>query len=129
MSESVLDASALLALLNREPGYEQVVRAIADGAAVSTVNLAEVVTKLSDRGATEGEIRAAFDSFRFRVLDFDGELAYQTGLLRPLTRQAGLSLGDRACLALGRALGLTVITAERGWTGLQHLGIRIQLIR
>lgn len=129
MSRSVLDASALLALLNREPGYEQVIRAIADGAAVSTVNLAEVVTKLSDRGAMEGEIRAALDALRLEVLAFDGELAYQTGLLRPPTRQAGLSLGDRACLALGRVLGLSVITAERGWVGLQHLGVTIHLIR
>ena len=128
MSNSVLDASALLALLNREVGHERVAQAIADGAAISAVNLSEVVAKLSERGAAEDEIRQALTSLRLEVLGFHAESAYQTGLLRPLTRQAGLSLGDRACLALARALGLPVITAEREWGSLQ-LGIAISVIR
>lgn len=128
MSSSILDASALLALLNRETGHAQVRRSIITGAAISSVNLAEVVTKLSERGATEEEIRASLGSLRLHVLDFNAELAYQTGLLRPLTRQAGLSLGDRACLALAQALDLPAVTAERVWQGLP-LPITIQLIR
>ncbi len=128
MSSSVLDASALLALLNRETGHERVAQAIADGAMIGAVNLAEVVAKLSERGATEEEIRAALDSFPLEVHDFHAELAYQTGLLRPLTRAAGLSMGDRACLALARMLSLPVVTAEREWGSLR-LGITIQLIR
>jgi ribonuclease VapC len=128
VSSSVLDASALLALLNREVGHERVTQVIADGAAISAVNLSEVVAKLAERGAAEDEIREALNSLRLEVLEFHAEFAYHTGLLRPLTRQAGLSLGDRACLALARALGLPVITAEREWASLQ-LGITIRVIR
>ena len=128
MSSSVLDASALLALLNREVGHERVTQAIADGAAIGAVNLSEVVAKLSERGAEEDEIREALNSLRLEILEFHAESAYHTGLLRPLTRQAGLSLGDRACLALARALGLPVIAAERAWGSLQ-LGITIRVIR
>lgn len=128
MSDSVLDTSALTALLNRETGHQQVARAVRSGAAISTVNLAEVVAKLTERGAVGTGIRAQLTPLDVEVRDFGQELAYQTGLLRPLTRQTGLSLGDRACLALARELDLSVLTADRAWGGL-HLGVVINVIR
>lgn len=128
MSSSVLDTSALLALLNGEAGQDRVLQALAESATISAVNVAEVVTKLAERGITEARIRAALGMFSFGVAVFEEDLAYQTGLLRPLTRHLGLSLGDRACLALAQMLGLPVLTADRSWSTLQ-LGITIHLIR
>ncbi len=128
MSSSVLDASALLALINGEPGHQQVRAALLAEAAIGVVNLAEVVTKLVDAGMVELVIRQTLAPLRLEVVQFDAELAYRTGLLRRLTRQAGLSLGDRACLALAQYLALPVLTADRAWQGLQ-LGVAIQVIR
>ncbi|MBO0778869.1 MAG: type II toxin-antitoxin system VapC family toxin [Ktedonobacteraceae bacterium] len=128
MSACVLDASALLALLNAESGNEQVVEAMSAGAAISLVNLSEVVAKLSEAGMPEAVIHKTLDSLGLDMVSFDAALAYQAGLLRPLTRHAGLSLGDRACLALAKNLGLPALTADRAWESLS-LGIVIRVIR
>lgn len=118
MSESVLDASALLALLNREPGEERVAEALTAGAIISAVNLSEVIAKLAEIGMPEAEIREAVEPLGLDVVDFDTEGAFIGGLLRPTTRAAGLSLGDRACLALGKQRGAPVLTADQVWSGL-----------
>lgn len=123
MSEVVLDASALLALLNRERGQEVVARA-----AMGTVNLSEVVAKLAEGGMPEEAIREALDGLPLEVHPFGGDLAYQTGLLRPSTKARGLSLGDRACLALGGKLSLPVLTTDREWEGLEA-GVEVRVIR
>lgn len=115
-------------MLKRELGAERVAAAIQAGAAISAVNLSEVVAKLAESGRPTAVIRRMLDAVELDVFDFDRELAYQTGLPRPLTRQAGLSLGDRACLALAQHLALPVLTADRAWQGLQ-LGVAIQVIR
>jgi PIN domain nuclease of toxin-antitoxin system len=128
MRQGVLDASALLALLNNEPGSEQVAKAITDGAAISTVNLSEVITKLSELGMPEALIHDVIDLLSLEVIDFDLEQAYQVGLLRPLTRHAGLSLGDRACLALAKQLDLPALTTDRIWASLA-IDINVQIIR
>jgi len=128
MRQSVLDASALLALLNQEYGSEQIAEVIADGAAISAVNFSEVVAKLSHAGMTEAAIHEALDSLGLEIVEFDIGLAYQTGFLRPLTRRAGLSLGDRACLALAQHLNLPALTTDRAWENLS-LDIAIQVIR
>lgn len=128
MSSWVLDASALLALVKQEPGRERVAAALRDGAAIGAVNLSEVVAKLSEQGTAEAVIRVRLTALTIEIVAFDTELAYQAGLLRLPTKQVGLSLGDRACLALGRVLNLPVLTADRAWQGLQ-LGVTIQVIR
>lgn len=128
MSQGVLDASALLALLNQERGSEGVAAIITDKAAMSTVNFSEVVAKLSNDGMPNEMIRDLLDSLELEVIDFDTELAYQAGLLRPLTKHAGLSLGDRACLALAQHLRLPALTTDRVWDTLS-LGIPVQVIR
>ena len=115
MSKWVLDASALLALLNREPGEERVAAALATGATMSTVNLSEVVAKLADLGMPEAEIHEAIDPLGLEVAVFDDTGAFSAGMLRPASRTAGLSLGDRACIALGRQSGLPVLTADLAW--------------
>lgn len=129
MTIAVLDASALLALLRSEPGAERVRAALPD-AAMSTVNLAEVVGHFARSGAAEDEIREVLQPLPIRLVPFTDELATVAGLLAPLTRRAGLSLGDRACLALARQLNAYALTADRSWQGLSSaLDIAIDLIR
>lgn len=127
MTESVLDASALLALLQDEPGSGAVAARL-DGAAISAVNLSEVVAKLADAGMPGADIRRALDPLGLDVCQFDAASAYASGLLRPETRSAGLSLGDRACLALGKALGCPVVTTERSWKRVD-VGVDVVLVR
>ncbi len=126
MSESVLDASAILALLQGERGSEAVLEAL-PGAAVSTVNLSEVVAKLAGHGMPLVEIRQAL-TLGLEVVPFTEDLAYAAGELRPLTRDRGLSLGDRACLALAKTMDLPVLTADRAWASLD-LGVEVRLAR
>ena len=122
-----MDASALLALLNREPGYEEIAEIIPH-AAISAVNLSEVVAKLADSGMPEGDIREALEGLALEVHSFERELAYETGLLRPATRSRGLSLGDRACITLGSRLELPVLTTDRAWEGLDAR-VEVRLVR
>jgi ribonuclease VapC len=128
MAGYVLDASALLVLLKGETGSERVIEALMDGAAISAVNFSEVVAKLREGGMLEEAIHESLDSLELDIVEFDTEFAYQAVLLRPLTKSAGLSLGDRACLALAQNLNLPALTADRAWDGLS-LGIRVQVIR
>ncbi len=127
MGRVVLDASALLALLNSEPG-SRVVEANLSGAVVSAVNLSEVVSKLSDSGMPDPEIRTAIESLGLDIRPFDVAMAYAAGTLRPATRGLGLSLGDRACLALGISVSATVLTSDRRWKRLK-VGVKIHAIR
>jgi len=113
----LLDASALLAYLQREPGFEAVREALREGAAISAVNLAEVAGKLKARGKDPERIVRRLLAMGLEVLPFTLEEALEAGALDPLTRPLGLSLGDRACLAAGRVRGLAVLTADRTWAG------------
>jgi PIN domain nuclease of toxin-antitoxin system len=122
-----LDASALLALLNHEPGRETVEEAL-PGAAISSVNVSEVAARLGDRRMPVEAIRAAIADLELAIHAFDLELALDTGALRPLTRALGLSLGDRACLALARRLSWPALTADRAWLELD-VGVEIQAVR
>ena len=128
MSRTVLDASAVLAVLKRESGAETVIAAVAEGAAISAVNLAEIVSKLADWGMDGAAIRGTLDNLDLDVVDFDAELAYAAGLLRPATRAVGLSPGDRACVALARRLGAEALTADRTWADLK-VDVPIRMVR
>ena len=127
MSSVVLDASALLALSNGEPGADQVA-AVLDQAVISAVNLSEVAAKLIEKGVPAEAMRESLDALGLTVVPFDAELAYQAGLLRALTRERGLSLGDRAGLALARSLSVPILTADQSWRGLT-VGPEIRHIR
>jgi PIN domain nuclease of toxin-antitoxin system len=127
VSSCVLDASAVLALLHKEPGADTVAEKLPN-AVISTVNLAEVVTKLVDAGMPLEEARNAVDTLGLRYLSFEATTAFQVGGLRKQTRALGLSLGDRACLATGAEQGVPVVTAERSWGNLTA-GVDVELIR
>src|SRR5215208_7531579 len=118
MSKYVLDASAVLALLNQEPGMDQV-EAILGESTISSVNACEVLTKLIDAGLPMEEARESFDLLGLDVIDFNKELGEKAASLRSVTRKKGLSLGDRCCLALGLHLKIEVVTAEREWAKLK----------
>jgi PIN domain nuclease of toxin-antitoxin system len=128
VSKQILDASALLALLNQEPGHEAVADALLDDAVASAVNVAEVVSRLSERGMPADDVTATIGALPLQVMPFDAAQAYATGRLRPLTKALGLSLGDRACLALAMQLGCPALTADRSWTRLP-LDVAVKLIR
>jgi ribonuclease VapC len=129
MIVAVLDASALLAVLRDEAGGEKV-RSLLVDSAISDVNLSEVIGHFARNGAREDDIRLVIDSLPIARYAFDGELAYRAGLLLPATRSAGLSFGDRACLALAQKLGVKALTADRAWRGIAHaVSVDIELIR
>ena len=127
MSDFVLDASALLALVNQEPGQD-IVAEMLPRSLVSTVNASELVAKLTDQGMPEDEVRDVLTALDLTVISFDEGQGLIAGHLRPVTRRLGLSLGDRACLALGLQTQCPVVTADRAWVKLE-LGIEIQVIR
>lgn len=114
MADVVLDASAILALIFDEPGGDQVARHLPN-ALVSTVNLAEVVTRLLDYDMPQETIDAVIETLQLGFHSYDHDQAQITAQLRKATRSAGLSLGDRACLALAYSRGIEALTADRAW--------------
>lgn len=115
---AVLDASALLAVLLGEPGAERVEAAL-PGAVISAVNLSEVAGKLMEKGAPAEAVKAAIAAVGLEVIAFDEEQAMAAADLRVRTRALGLSLGDRACIALGEMRGASVVTCDRVWSELE----------
>lgn len=117
----VWDASALLLLLQKEPGW-QALGARLPGSSMSSVNFSEVVAKLLDAGADPAGTRAVLEPLPIELHDFTPEQAYRAAELREPTKHLGLSFGDRACLALALAEGSPVLTADRAWLDLDlHL--------
>jgi PIN domain nuclease of toxin-antitoxin system len=127
MSKFVLDASAILAAANNEPGADFVV-AHSSEAIVSTVNLAEAHSKLILLGLPESDAWEIALSFCSEVISFDAAQSRIAGALISSTRSLGLSLGDRACLALGMLLRAPVYTTDRSWKKL-NLQVEIRLLR
>ena len=127
MNNCVLDASAILTLLNDEAGASMV-QELLPGAIVSAVNYAEVVTRLSLLGMPKNEIREALEILGLEIIPFDKEQSFRAGTLVTITRPYGLSLGDRACLALAHQSGLPAVTSDRAWQDVKA-GIEVRLIR
>lgn len=123
----VADASAIIALLVGEPITRFDPTRLA-GASISAVNLSEVLARLQEFGTPESEAVAAVARLELRIVPFDEPQARIAARLRSTTRRAGLSLGDRACLALGDRLGCPVVTADRIWASLD-IGVEIVVIR
>jgi ribonuclease VapC len=123
----IADSSAILALLKQEPLGKLDPRRLFR-ATISAVNLSEVLERLCAGGLSESEADEAVATLNLRVADFDEAQARLAAHLRPRTRRAGLSLGDRACLALGLHLGRPVITADRVWTSLD-IGVEVIAVR
>ena len=123
----VVDTSAVIAVLRMEPGAERIAGRL-QGAAISAVNFAELMTYGVRGGSDPEEFRTDVESLKMSVQAFDQRAAVVTGNLAASTRRFGLSLGDRACLALAKILKGQVVTADRVWAKLD-LGISVEVIR
>ncbi|WP_037531378.1 type II toxin-antitoxin system VapC family toxin [Sphingomonas sp. RIT328] len=115
-SKVVLDASALLCLLNDEAGADRVIDVLGH-CVIGTVNLAEVVSKLRERGLPQNEVREVLGGLHLDVRPLSPVQALIIGDIRPMTKALGLSLGDRACLALAIDLEADVYTTDRALAG------------
>lgn len=127
----VLDASALLSYIFDEPGADIVERVLPESV-MHTVNWAEVLSKLAEKGVEPEvalhQLEDAGVTALMRIDPGDPADALEVARLRPLTRNSGLSLGDRYCLALGQRLSVPIVTADQAWTRLE-LGITVESVR
>lgn len=129
MTPFILDTSALLAHLWQEPGEARVSQLLlTERCLLGATNLAEVVAKMTEHGLPVSEVSTVVNSLNVEIVPLTREQAELAGILRQPTRHLGLSLGDRACLALAKTLGGIAITADRSWQALD-LGIAIECIR
>ena len=125
----VFDASAVLCLLFSEKGADKV-EARLDDASISVVNYTEVLSKLVDRGLDAEEAIRDLSDLDITVVPVGQEVAEEATRLRGLSRDAGLSLGDRFCLALARSLGVPALTTDRAWTDIaKPAGVKVELVR
>ncbi len=127
MADVVLDASAVLAVLNGEPGADEVWRHL-PGAHLSAVNAAEVAAKVVDRGDSAEEAGRMLERLGARIVPFEASDVVPSARIRAAKGSAALSLGDRACLSLAVRLGMPALTADRIWAELET-GAEIKLIR
>jgi len=127
----VMDSSALLAVTKGEKGAETVMELIeANDCVISSVNMAEVATRMLDLGLPLNELKRALGLFNMDVIDFNEEQAMACAELRPLTKSAGLSLGDRACLSLAKLMNGTAVTSDRPWMAIaEAVGVKVLMIR
>ena len=123
----VHDATSLLAVAFREPGAE-IARATLRGSLISSVNWSEVLQKVAARQGDTNQLRQLFGGLGVSIVPFSAEHAERAAAIYPETKAFGLSLGDRACLALGLETGLEIFTAERSWADLP-LEINVRTIR
>ncbi len=125
----ILDASALLALIFNEEGKETVKQALDHGVHMTTVNLAEVATKLLREQHTFEEVQTFLPLMKITLVEVDETLAYQAASYDPYTKQFGLSLEDRICLAAAGRWGYTALSADRAWKHVKLDQVSITLIR
>ncbi|KTR07067.1 twitching motility protein PilT [Aureimonas ureilytica] len=125
----VLDASAVLCLLFSEKGAEKVEARLGD-ASISVVNYTEVLSKLVDRGLNAEEAIRDLSDLDITVLPVGQEVAEEAARLLSLSKEAGLSLGDRFCLALARSLDVPALTTDRAWKDIaKPAGVKVELVR
>ena len=127
MSAVVFDSSVLIAILRQDPGSEVGEQSLND-ALISTVNLAEVATYLARNSVPPETIDRALTAFPIEVVPFDREQGLIAGCLYPACKSLGLSLGDRACLALAKSKNLPVLTADKAWLELE-INVEVKSIR
>ena len=130
MTVCVIDTSAILAYAFAEKGATKVERWIDEGAAVSTLTIQESVSKLCQTGMSVEEADELVRALGLTIHALDLDLAIRAGGMFSLTKQFGLSHGDRACLALGQKLGMPVVTADKAWSKVaRDLGLRVEQFR
>ena len=128
MTSAVLDASDVLALIRDEPGGNKVAEYVGR-AAISAVNLQEIVKELLVSGLDEPVIRELLDELRLDVCPHDADAAYAAAALHEQTKQFGRGLGDRSCLALALSLGVAALTADTEWLKVKVKGLKVELLR
>ena len=128
MSKVILDSSALLALIKNEPG-SAIIEQLLGHVVMSSINIAEVATILLNANVTLDECQSCILPFVTYVIPFNQDHAFQAAVLRNLTRHKGLSLGDRACLALGIIMHCPIYTADKVWADLDIDGLEVRLFR
>jgi ribonuclease VapC len=128
MNKIVLDASALLALVKNEPGSDKV-ESLLGRIVMSSVNVSETAAILLQSDMSVQEVQDCLLPLISEIVPFGEEQAFETAKLRKQTKSQGLSLGDRACIALGLKLKLAVYTADKIWQDLKLDGLEISLIR
>ncbi len=122
----MFDVSAVLAAIFKEPGADVVAELWTAGENwISTINYAEVVTKLNERGMTDIDVSIVLEGVPLAIVNYDQQAAIATGLMRSSTKELGLSLGDRACLSFGRLHNAEIVTAEPLWKKLKGYAIRL----
>lgn len=128
---TLLDASAILAFLQAEPGDDVVRKALHDDTClVSAANHSEVIAKAIDRGAEARALQVVLAELAYTIIDVTPEDGIAAGLMRSATRKTGLSLGDRLCLATAQRLKARVLTADRPWLSVAKvLGLEVQCVR
>lgn len=130
MARSVLDASALLAYLRQEPGWEQVLEAFTGTTTMTSVNFGEVAGWMVRKGADEAAVRGLRSGLVFPLTPVDDDLCIRAALLEPLTRSKGLGIGDRLCLALAARSDSIALTADAAWQEIAtDAGVEVRLIR
>jgi ribonuclease VapC len=128
MTSVVMDASAVLALVRDEPGVDKVTPHIGR-AAISAVNIQEVIKELLLSGLDAATVREILDELRLDVRSHDVEAAYVAAGLHTQTKEFGRGLGDRSCLALAMQLGVPALTADREWKKVKVKGLKVEHIR
>jgi PIN domain nuclease of toxin-antitoxin system len=129
MSKVVLDTSAVLAYLFNEVGADKVYPVLEAGSGIiSSVNYAELVGKLVDQAMPVDVVREILFDLELEVVEYNEAQAFSTGTLRTVSKAYGLSLGDRACLALGMVMKLPILTADRVWLNVP-LSTEVRVIR
>lgn len=124
MNKKVLDSSAVLALILQEKGAE-VVESMLHRSLISTVNVAEVLTKLEEKGILNQPMIDDFQQLGIEIIDFDFNQAAKVAELRSLTKHLGLSLGDRSCLALAMLRNVTAVTADKIWENVTFCQVEV----
>jgi PIN domain nuclease of toxin-antitoxin system len=124
MSKKVLDSSAILAVIFQEKGSE-IVEPLLDKSLISSVNVAEVFTKLAEKGILTQQMIDDFWQLGLEIVDFNFEQSVKVAELRPLTKHLGLSLGDRSCLALAILQNTTAVTADKEWAKLSFCQVEV----
>ncbi|MET0530849.1 MAG: type II toxin-antitoxin system VapC family toxin [Microvirga sp.] len=128
MSAVVFDTSAVIALLRGEAGSALVASRVGQ-AAMSTVNLQELVKALILRGVVLPVIEEMVQELRLVLHAHDREAAFAAARLTEATRRYGSGLGDRTCMALAIKLGVPVVTADRAWAKLKIPGLTVEVVR
>lgn len=128
---TLLDASAILAFLQAEPGDDVVRQALHDDTClVSAANHSEVIAKAIDRGAEARALQVVLAELAYTIIDVTPDDGIAAGLMRSATRKTGLSLGERLCLATAQRLKARVLTADRPWLSVaKRLGLEVQCVR